>query len=163
LNTTETIPFGSKGCIMLGFTLRLFSSLALSFSLHVSAATVNDIQGEWIADGAATWASMKNAPQIVALPPEQQKMIQEMILTQSASMVSMISADKLISSQGEQKKEASYKVTGITGDKISTEVTDASGKVEKIDIMVKGDTLTLSNVDQPGVEMVLKRKPTAVK
>ena len=148
---------------MLSFTLRLFSCLALSLALHLSAATATDIQGEWIADGAATWASMKNAPQIVGLPPEQQKMIQEMILTQSAGMGSTVTADKLISRQGEQKKEASYKVTGITGDKISTEVTDANGKVEKIEITVKGDTMTLSNVDQPGIEMVLKRKPAAEK
>ena len=146
---------------MLGFTLRLFSCLALSLALRVSAVTVNDMQGEWIADGAATWASMKNAQQIVALPSEQQKMIQEMILTQSASMGFTVTADKLISNQGEQKKEVSYKITGVTGDKISTDGTDASGKVEKIDITVKGDVLIISNADQPTVQMVLKRKSAA--
>lgn len=148
---------------MLSFTLRLFSCLALSLALHLSAATATDIQGEWIADGAATWASMKSAPQIVGLPPEQQKMIQEMILTQSASMGFTVTADKFISNQGEQKKEVSYKVTGITGDKISTDGTDASGKVEKIDLILKDGTLSLSNMDQPGVQMVLKRKPAAAK
>jgi hypothetical protein len=163
LNTTATIALGSKGYSMLSFTLRLFSCLALSLAFHLSAATATDIQGEWIADGAATWASMKSAPQIVGLPPEQQKMIQEMILTQSASMGFTVTADKFISNQGEQKKEVSYKVTGITGDKISTDGTDASGKVEKIDLILKDGTLSLSNMDQPGVQMVLKRKTAAAK
>ena len=32
------------------------------------------------------------------------------------------------------------------------------GKVEKTDITVNGDTLVLTNVSQPGMTMVLKRK-----
>jgi hypothetical protein len=61
---------------MLGFSLRLFSCLAFSLALHLSAASVKDIQGEWIADGVATWDLMKKAPQLAAVSSKEQKLIQ---------------------------------------------------------------------------------------
>lgn len=146
---------------MLRASFRLLLCLASCLALQLHAATAKDIQGEWTVDGPATWAAMKSAPQFAALPPEQQPAIEQMMLKQMSSMGFTLTADKLISSQGDQKKEETYKVTSIDGDKLVTESTDAAGKVEKSEITVKGDTLLLASLDQPGMKMVLKRKGAA--
>jgi hypothetical protein len=138
---------------------RLLLLLALGLVLQLHAATAKDILGEWTVDANATWDAMKSSPQFAGIPPEQQDAVKAMFAQQMGQMTFTVTADKIISSMGPDKKdESSYKVLGIDGDKISTESTDSKGKVEKTDITVKGDTLTLSNVSQPGMSMVLKRK-----
>ena len=143
-------------------SLRLLLCLAIGLVLQLHAATAKDIQGDWIVDGPATWDAMKTAPQIAAMPPEQQKMMQEMITKQMSTMTSTVTADKIISTKPDGKlEEEAYKVLSIEGDVVKTESTDAAGKVEKTNIQVKGATLVLTNPDQPGMTMVLKRKVAA--
>lgn len=145
-------------------SLRLLLCLAIGLVIQLHAATAKDIQGDWVVDGAATWEAMKAAPQIAAMPPEQQKMMQEMVTKQMSAMSTTVTADKLISTQPDGKlKEETYKVLGIDGDVVKTESTDAAGKVEKTDIQVKGANLILTSPEQPGMTIVLKRKPAAAK
>lgn len=148
---------------MLRSSFRLLACLALGLALQLHAATAKDIQGDWIVDGPATWAAMKTSPQFANVPADQQPAIEQMMVKQMSSMGFTLTADKMISTQGDQKKEESYKVTSITGDKVVTESTDAAGKVEKSEVTVKGDILILASLDQPGMKMVLKRKPAAAK
>ncbi len=143
-------------------SLRLLLCLAIGLVLQLHAATAKDIQGDWIVDGPATWDAMKATPQIAAMPPEQQKMMQEMVTQQMSAFSSTLTADKIISTKPDGKmEEETYKVIAIEGDVVKTESTDAAGKVEKTNIQVKGATLVLTNPDQPGMTMVLKRKPAA--
>jgi hypothetical protein len=142
--------------------LRLLLCLALGLALQLHAATAKDIQGDWVIDGPATWEAMKSAPQIAAMPPEQQKMMQQMIITQMSAMSSTVTADKIISTKPDGKmEEETYKVLAIEGDVVKTESTGANGQVEKTNIQVKGEVLVLTNPDQPGMTMVLKRKAAA--
>lgn len=142
--------------------LRLLLCLAVGLALQLHAATAKDIQGDWVIDGPATWEAMKSAPQIAAMPPEQQKMMQQMIITQMSAMSSTVTADKIISTKPDGKmEEETYKVLAIEGDVVKTESTGANGQVEKTNIQVKGDVLVLTNPDQPGMTMVLKRKVAA--
>jgi len=145
-------------------SLRLLLCLAIGLAFQLHAATAKDIQGEWIVDGEATWEAMKASPQIAGMPPEQQKMMQTMMVGQMSKMTTTVTADKLISTKGDgQIKEETYKVLGIEGDKVMTESTDAAGKVEKTDIVVKGANLILTSPQQPGMTIVLKPKPAAAK
>lgn len=139
--------------------LRLLLLLALGLTLQLHAATAKDMLGEWTVDANATWDAMKSSPQFAGIPPEQQGAVKAMFAQQMGQMTFNVTADKIITSMGADKKdESTYKVLGIDGDKISTESTDSKGKVEKTDITVKGDTLVLTNVSQPDMTMVLKRK-----
>ncbi len=138
---------------------RLMLLLAMGLTLHLHAATAKDIQGEWSVDAAATWEAMKNSPQFAGIPAEQQGMMKDMFTQQMVQMSFNVTADKITASMGDESKdESTYKVLGIDGDKVSTETTDAKGKVEKTDILVKGETLTLTSDSQPGMAIVLKRK-----
>lgn len=138
--------------------LRLALLLAIGLALQLHAATAKDLLGEWTVDANATWDAMKSSPQFAGIPAEQQGAVKAMFAQQMSQMAFIVTADKIVSTMGEKKEESSYKVLGIEGDKISTESTDAKGKVEKTDITVKGDSLVLTNLDQPGMMMVLKRK-----
>ena len=141
-------------------SLRLLLCLAVGLALQLHAATAKDIQGEWLLDGAATWEAMKTSPQIAAMPPEQQKMVGEMMVKQMSGASTTVTADKLISTKPDGKlEESTYKVTKIDGDKVTTESTKADGKVEVTEITVKGDTLLLTSPSHPGMTMVMKRKP----
>lgn len=145
-------------------SLRLLLCLAIGLAIQLHAATAKDIQGDWVVDGAATWDAMKTSPQISAMPPEQQKMMQEMMTKQMSAMSSTVTADKITSTKPDGKtSEETYKVLGIEGDVVKTENTNAAGKVEKVNIQVKGEVLVLTNPDQPGMTIVLKRKPAAAK
>jgi hypothetical protein len=140
-------------------SLRLLLCLAIGLALQLHAATAKDIQGEWVVDGAATWAAMKQAPQIVAMPPEQQKMMETMMIGQMSQMTSVVTGDKIVQSMPDGKTKTSvYKVTKIVGDVVTTEDTNEEGRTETTDIVVKGDTLTLTSPQQPGMTIVLKRK-----
>jgi hypothetical protein len=145
-------------------SFRLLLCLAIGLALQLHAATAKDIQGEWVVDGAASWEAMKTSPQIAAMPAEQQKMMQQMMVSQMSSMTSVVTADKITSTMGEGKKKVDvYKVLSIEGDTVKIEDTDEAGKVEQTNVLVKGDTLTLTSPQQPGMTMVLKRKPAAAK
>jgi hypothetical protein len=52
--------------------------------------------------------------------------------------------------------EGTYRVLAVNGDNISTEWT-VMGVVEKQDITISGDTITIGNKAQPGAGMVFKR------
>jgi hypothetical protein len=138
--------------------LRLLLLLTIGLVLHLHAATAKDIQGEWTVDANATWDAMKSSPQFAGIPPEQQGAVKAMFAQQMSQMIFSVTADTITTTMGEKKEESTYKVLGIEGDKISTESTDAKGKVEKTDITLKGDSIVLTNVSQPGMMMVLKRK-----
>jgi protein gp37 len=141
-------------------SLRLLLCLAIGLALQLNAATAKDIQGDWVVDGPATWDAMKTTPQIAAMPPEQQKMMQEMFTKQMSAFSATVTADKIVSTTPDGKTdEETYKVLAIEGDVVKTENTNAAGKVEKTNIQVKGANLVLTNPDQPGMTMVLKRKP----
>lgn len=140
----------------------LLLCLALGLALQLHAATAKDIQGEWVIDAPATWEGMKTLPQIAAMPPEQQQAVGQMMIKQLSGASTTVTADKLISTKPDGTvEESTYKVTAIDGDKVSTESTKADGKVEKTDIVVKGDTLTLTSPSHPGMTMVMKRKAAA--
>lgn len=140
-------------------SLRLLLCLAIGLVIQLHAATAKDIQGEWLLDAAATWDAMKASPQIAAMSPEQQKMVGEMMVKQMTGSSTTVTADKLISTKPDgTKEESTYKVTAIDGDKVTTESTKADGKVEKTDIVVNGDSLTLTSPSHPGMTMVMKRK-----
>lgn len=140
-------------------SIRLLLCLAVGVAIQLHAATAKDIHGDWVLDGAATWESMKTAPQIAAMPPEQQAMMGEMMIKQMTGSSTTVTADKLISIKPDgTKEESTYKVTAIDGDKITTESTKADGKVDITHITVKGDILHLTNPAMPGMTMVMKRK-----
>lgn len=140
-------------------SLRLLLCLAIGLALQLHAATAKDILGEWMLDGAATWEAMKTSPQIAAMPPEQQKMVGEMMVKQMSGASTTVTADKLISTKPDgTKEESTYKVTKTEGDKITTESTKADGKVETTEITVKGDTILLNSPSHPGMTIVMKRK-----
>lgn len=140
-------------------SLRLLLCLAIGLALQLHAATAKDIQGDWLLDGAATWEAMKTSPQIAAMPPEQQKMVGEMMIKQMNGATTKVTADKLISTKPDGTvEESTYKVTKTDGDKITTESTKADGKTETTEITVKGDTLHLTSPSHPGMTIVMKRK-----
>ena len=138
---------------------RLLLCLALGLVLQLHAATAKDIQGEWQVDGPATWEAMKQAPQIAAMPPEQQKAMEAMMVGQLGEMSSVVTADTITQTMPDGKtKKRTYKVTKIEGDTVTTEDTDETGKTDTTHILVKGDTLALSNPQHPGMTIILKRK-----
>jgi hypothetical protein len=143
-------------------SLRLLLCMAIGLALQLHAATAEDIQGEWIVDGAATWAAMKTSPEIAAAPPEQQKMMETMVIGQLSEMVSVVTADKMTQTMpGGKVKTSTYKITQIVGDVITTEDINEKGKTEITNILVKDGMLNLTNPAQPGMTIVLKRKPAA--
>ena len=145
--------------LLVNHSLRLLLCLVIGVATQLHAATAKDILGDWVLDGTATWEAMKTAPQIAAMPPEQQKMVGEMMIKQMNGASTTVTADKLISTTPDGKvEESTYKVTGIEGDKVSTESTKADGKVETTHILVNGDVLTLTNPAHPGMTLVMKRK-----
>ncbi|MBA3700469.1 MAG: hypothetical protein H0W78_16605 [Planctomycetes bacterium] len=140
-------------------SFRLLLCLALGLALQLHAATAKDIQGEWLLDGAATWEAMKTSPQIAAMPPDQQKMVGEMMVKQMSGASTTVTADKLISTKPDgMVEESTYKVTKTEGDKVTTESTKADGTVETTEITVTGDTLLLKSPSHPGMTIVMKRK-----
>lgn len=156
-----TNPIRKDPCMIatVRHSLRLLLCLACGLAFQLQAATAKDIEGDWQLDGAATWEAMKTSPQIAAMPPEQQQAIGQMMITQMNGASTLVTSDKLISTKPDgTKEESTYKVVAIDGDKVTTESTKADGKVEKTDIVVKGDTLTLTSPSHPGMTMVMKRK-----
>jgi hypothetical protein len=141
--------------------LRVLACLILCLSMHLSAATAKDMLGNWTVDGPATWERMKAMPQLAAAPAPQQEQMKAMILGMAAGMTYEVTADKLIGKMGEKTDIDAYKVLGVDGDLIHTETTNGKGEVEKTDIQVGKDTLTLISLDKPGMVMVLKKAVAA--
>lgn len=143
---------------MLSFTCRYLLLSCIMLGATLSAATAKDILGDWSVDGAATWELMKASPQFASIPPDQMDTVSKMMTAQMSSMHFTVTASTIISYQGKQKKEEAYTVTSIVDDVLTTQSTNASGKVETSTITVKKDSLVLASVDQPGMFMVLRHK-----
>jgi hypothetical protein len=132
--------------------------LLAAAALPLAAATAKDLIGTWVMDTDATWEVLKDLPQIKALPPELNAAAKSALVTQSAGMSFVFTADRLTTTTAGVKRDETYTVVATEGDTITTESVDDQGHKERSVIRFENGRMILTSVSDPMQKAVLKKQ-----
>ncbi len=138
----------------------LFAALVLTLVVtqSLSAASVDDLVGEWTVDTALTWEKLQGLPQLSALTAEQKASAKDMLVAQLATVQFTFTTTTLVSNAGGQNKSETFKIIATTDAGLTCESTDEQGAVTRSLVKPSGNTLSISNLADPTQVIILKRK-----
>jgi hypothetical protein len=140
--------------------MRLFAILMLCLATcaPLLAASAKDLLGTWTVDVDATWAKLKDLPELKALPPEMANVAKSAFAAQGAGMTFTFTENTLTTMVGGQKREETYVVVSSDSDSLTTESTDQQGAKERSVVRFVDGAMELMSVSDPTKKVVLKRK-----